>query len=314
MEAGGVGFRSLVIGGGLIFLICWAAGANPAPFDKVQVFCWDLTPTTTRVLQGLAEGLGQVLPVVSADGSSETGQRQVRRLRREKLRLLVVLGTPALILAAPVIKETPVVFAQVSDPYQTGAAYHPDQPEDHQANITGLASPPPLAEAIREFRRLFPTKSHWGLIYDPADGSSQELRQRLTLELAMAGQTLTVVAWHPSATAAGAVQELLAQGVEVAYLPPDGAASRYATALFAAGQAGKLVVINGNPGLREPGAILQVSLDYVALGRETAALVRRILAGEKPKNIPIATVKPLELTVAEDLLVRWLGYPPGRGQ
>lgn len=307
-------FRHIFLWAGLSWLSLsgLACGRQAAP--ALRVFCWDLTPTTIQVIEGLTAGLGQPLPVISADASYQTGEQQIRQLRQEKLSLLVVLGTPALILTAPAIKRTPVVFAMVADPFQTGAAYNPDQPEDHQDNITGLASPPPLKEAIQELRRLFPAKRHWGLIYDPADGSSQELRQHLTRELAAAEQTLTLVSWAQQPQAEAAVQELIRQGVEVAFIPPDGTAPRYAAALLAAGQNRKLLVVNGNPRVTGSGAVLHLTLDYEALGREAAALARRVLAGERPKNIPISTISPVKITVAEGLLNRWLGYPPGRGR
>ena len=70
-------------------------------------------------------------------------------MRRQRPRLLVVLGTPALMAVAPVEKQIPVVFALVGNPYFTGAAYFPDHPEDHQENVTGLATPAPLTAALQ---------------------------------------------------------------------------------------------------------------------------------------------------------------------
>lgn len=282
------------------------------PATPVKIFCWDLTPATVEVIRGLETGLGETLPVVTAAGSYETGAKLVRQLRRQNLKLLLVLGTPALILTAPEIKETPVVFAMVADPYQTGAAYHPDQPEDHQANITGLASPPPVAAAFENLLRLFPTKKHWGLIYDPADGSSQELRQLCLKEAATLGLTLTVISWRDQPSAPAAVQALMAQGVEVAFIPPDQAADRYAAELLAAGQNRRLLVVNGNPRLAGGGAVLSLTLDYEALGREAATLAKQVLAGKNPKSLPIQKAIPIRVSYNEDLLVRWLGYPPGR--
>ena len=64
----------------------------------------------------------------------------------------------------------------VADPYHSGAAYNKAHPNDHQENITGIASPPPLEEAMSN-PKLFPAKLEWGLLYDPAEGPSLELKQ-----------------------------------------------------------------------------------------------------------------------------------------
>ena len=77
------------------------------------------------------------------------GRETLRRLRQTNPRLLVVLGTPALLLAAPVVKQIPVVFGLVANPYFTGAAYDPAHPEIHQENVTGIASPAPLSAALQ---------------------------------------------------------------------------------------------------------------------------------------------------------------------
>ena len=77
----------------------------------------------------------------------------MRRARARQPRLLRVLGTPALLLVAPVVKNMPVVFGLVANPYFTGAAYDPAHPEIHQENITGIASPAPLDAALAAWRQ-----------------------------------------------------------------------------------------------------------------------------------------------------------------
>lgn len=296
--------------GGLWLFLGLLAACRAAPVQAVKIFCWDLTPAAKTVIRELEAGLGQQLPVVTAAGDYAAGAEIVRQLRQEKLRLLLVLGTPALLLTAAAIKQTPVVFALVADPYQTGAAYFPDRPEEHQDNITGLASPPPLAAAIRYGRQLLPGKRHWGLLYDPAEGAGQELSQIFARESAAAGLQLTRIPWTPAAGAAAAVRALEEQGVEVVFIPPDQAAASYAPAVLAAGRARRLLVINGNPRLGENGAVLSVTLDYEALGREAAVVAQQVLAGQSPKNLPLRVCQPLRVTTDEKLLAQWLGYPP----
>ncbi len=109
------------------------------------------------------------------------GRETLRRLRQANPRLLVVLGTPALLLAAPMVKQTPVVFGLVANPYFTGAAYDPAHPEIHQENVTGIASPAPLAAALQHGVSLLGPLS-WGLLYDPTDGVAVDLARRFETE------------------------------------------------------------------------------------------------------------------------------------
>ena len=155
----------------------------------------------------------------------------MRRLRQTNPRLLVVLGTPALLLAAPMVKQTPVVFGLVANPYFTGAAYDPAHPEIHQENVTGIASPAPLAAALQHGVSLLGPLS-WGLIYDPTDGVAVDLARRFESEAGRRGvkaltETSTAAATDAdgpgAAQAAGGEGDLPAPGGQRRPLRPPGA-------------------------------------------------------------------------------------------
>jgi putative ABC transport system substrate-binding protein len=214
-------------------------------------------------------------------------------------------------MLAPMEKRLPVVFAMVANPYFSNAAWDPKRPEFHQRNVTGLASPPPVAQAVRQATALVGPRS-WGLLYDPLDGAALEVAQtfaQLTKELGLT--SYTEESTRPEEDAA-ALRRLLARGATVLYLPPTTTASRYAGPVLALGRERRVLVVNGHPEVTEPGAILTVTLDYEALGREAAALARRVLAGESPAGIPIQETQPLKIQVDESLVRHWAGYPAPR--
>ncbi len=294
----------------VLLLICLPR--LPALAASPQVFCWEVTPQSQAVLAGLERVLQQSLPVSSAEGDPVKAEQLSRQLAQERYPVLIVLGTPALRAVAPRHKRFPVVFAMVADPFQTGAAYDPARPEDHQENTSGLASPPPLAEALHQAQTLFPGRQHWGMIYNPYEGVSVELSQILARLAREAGLTLTLRAATSAASAAAALQDLLQEGVQVFFLPPDGFAKTYAPTLLGWGRERRVLVVNGNPRQRAPGAVLSVTLDYEAVGEEVGRLVQRVLAGEKLKTIPIRQFSPARVEVDEALLQRWAGYPPAQ--
>lgn len=278
----------------------------------LQVFCWEVTPQSQAVLAGLERVLQQSLPVSSAEGDPAQAVLLSRQLAQECLSVLIVLGTPALMAVAPRPKRIPIVFAMVADPFQTGAAYDAARPEDHQEYITGLASPPPIREAIHQAQILFPSRKNWGMIYNPLEGASVELAQ-LTARLArQAGLTFILQAASTAAAAASALHELPQQGVQVVFLPPDRFSETYAATLLDLGQKRRVLVINGNPRLSPQGAVLSVTLDYQAVGEEAGRLVQQLLTGAKPKTIPIRQFSPARVKVDEALLQRWAEYPPAK--
>jgi len=275
----------------------------------ITVFCSPDSPRMQQALEGLRAGLGrEKLEVVCVPEFGGQGEEELRRVRSKRPRLLVVLGTPALMRVAAVEKRLPTVFALVADPYFTGAAYEPEHPEIHQENITGIASPPPLDAALEAGASLLGARS-WGLLSDPDDGVAAELKERFLKEAPDYGLRPLTAPGADAATDRRGLERLVAQGARVIYLPPTPSAARYAPLLMAWGRERRVMVVSGHPEFRQ-GAIIWVALDYRRLGVEAAALARRVLAGEAPAKIPIVEKAPLKIEVDEGLLRRWSGYPP----
>jgi putative ABC transport system substrate-binding protein len=296
----------------LLLALLVLGGCGPGSPGPVVVFCSPDSPRMRQAIDGLKTSLGkEPVQVVCVPEFGADAEERLRQVRRQRPRLLVVLGTPALRQVAPLEKHTPVVFALVGNPYFTGAAYFPAHPEDHQENLTGLATPPPLTAALKQGAGLL-GGGPWGMLYDPNDGVAVELARRFVQEAPACGiQPLTAA----SAGAAGdgpALARLLAKGARVLYLPPAPSAARYAPRLLDWGRRLKVLVVSGYPQGDHRGAVLWVAVDYRKLGEEAGALVRRVLSGEAPKNLPIVESTPLQVQVDEGLLRRWSGYPPAK--
>jgi putative ABC transport system substrate-binding protein len=291
----------------LTLLAIW--GCGPTASNPIVVFCSPDSPRMQQAIAALRATLPEApLEVVCAPEFGEGLKNSLRRLQQLKPRLLVVLGTPALMAVAPVEKHTPVVFALVADPYFTGAAYGPEHPEEHQENLTGLASPAPLEAALKQGAGLLGQTS-WGLLYDPNDGLAAELAVEFTQKAPQFGITPLVEASTGAATDPQVLKRLLGRGAKVIYLPPAASAGRYASLVLDRGRRLQVMVVSGYPEGSHQGALLWVALDYRRLGEEAAALARRILNGEAPKKIPIAQATPLKIEVDEKLLRHWSGYP-----
>lgn len=300
-----------LLGGVFWVLLLVSGGCQRQAGPQVQVFCVARTLRVDQVLQGFYRDWGAPAPpVLEAGGSWDRGKTLVQQLAAEPFELLIVLGTPALSLVAPKIKRRPVVFGMVADPYFTGAAYDRRHPEDHQGNITGIASPPPLAAALEQGARLLPQYRRWGLLYDSLEGSSLELRQQFEQLAPIYGLTPVVRPASSETAAEAGLNTLRGLGVRVVFIPPDQNARRYAPRLLEWGREQKLLVVNGHSDFQASGAILSVTTDYQAVGKLLAALARRVLQGEKPTHIPIQHETPLQVKVDEHLLRKWSSYPP----
>ena len=291
----------------LVVLLQAACGRAPGP---VIIFG---SPDSSRMRQavaGIQAKLGTAPgEVVYVPEFGSKGQETLTRLRDQHPRLLVVLGTPALLLVAPEVKKTPVVFGLVANPYFTGAAYEPAQPGLHQENLTGIATPAPLDAALQHGVSLL-GPGPWGLLYDPTDGVAADLAQSF-IKIAPRFKVQPLVeASSAAATDRTALERLIQRGARVIYLPPAASAARYAPLVLAWGREMKVPVVSSFPEGSHQGATLWVAVDYYRLGEEIGDLARRVLAGQAPKNLPITQKIPLKVETDDSLLRKWSGYPP----
>ncbi len=285
-------------------------GCGPGGPGPVVVFCSPDSPRMRQAVQGFTANLGAgPVEVISVPEFGVELKERLRQVRRQRPRLLVALGTPALMEVAQLEKRIPVVFALVGNPYFTDAAPEPQHPELHQENLTGLATPAPVRAALQQGAALLGGGT-WGLLYDPNDGVAAELARTFTRE-APNYRITPVTAESAAAPGDGpALAGLLAKGARVIYLPPAASAARYAPMLLQMGRDLKVRVVSSFPEGDPKGAALRVALDYRQVGEEAAALARRVLAGEAPRDIPITETQPLRVEADDTLLRRWSGYPP----
>ena len=216
----------------LILFILVFGNCGPPQNKPIIVFGSPDSPRLRQAVAGLKARLkAGPVEVVWVPEFGPEGRETLRRVRQANPRLLVVLGTPALLLAAPVVKQVPVVFGLVANPYFTGAAYDPAHPEIHQENVTGIASPAPLAAALQHGVSLLGQGS-WGLLYDPTDGVAVDLARRFETEARRFGvQPLTETSAAAAtdgdgldaADASGGPGDLPAPGAQRGPLRPPGA-------------------------------------------------------------------------------------------
>jgi len=289
-----------------------ACGCGPLQKQKSPIIVFG-SPDSPRLRQAVAGfkaklGAGPVEVVLVPEFGPEA-QETLRRVRQANPRLLVVMGTPALLLVAPVVKQIPVVFGLVANPYFTRAVYDPAHPEIHQENVTGIASPAPLTAALQHGISLL-GQGPWGLLYDPTDGVAVDVARRFETEAPRFGVHPLTETSAAATTDRDALERLMHRGARVIYLPPAPSAARYAPLVLAWGREMKGRVVSGLPQGTRKGAVLWVALDYRRLGEDLGDLARRVLAGERPQTIPIVEKTPLNVEVDETLARKWSGYPP----
>lgn len=233
---------------------------------------------------GYVEGTDVTFTYESAQGNPATAAQIARQLVGEAPAVIVAISTPSAQAIAAATKDIPVVFSAVTDPVAAQLVASIDAPG---ANITGVSDMAPVGDHIALIREITPDVKRLGVVYNPGEANSMSTLAALRTAGEAAGLTLVETTATKSADVQAAVRGLVGK-VDAIYVPTDNTiVSALESAVGVAAEA-KLPLYAGDVDSVDRGALAAVGFDYAQVGIETAAIVNRVLKGEKPGDIPVA--------------------------
>jgi putative ABC transport system substrate-binding protein len=222
--------------------------------------------------------------------------------------LIVTLTTPCLTAARATVRRTPVVFTYVYDPIAAGAG---TSRTEHDPNITGVGSFPPVGDTIALIQRLVPGVKSVGTLYNSSEANSRKVisvGRDLFREKGIKLEEATVTSTGEILQAA---QMLTHRNIQAIWVTGDNMALQGFDAVAKAARDAKLPLIINDPEFTDRGAVAAVGLGWYKAGQEAGKLAGRVLQGERPQGIPFAEVAEKKLVINQDM-ARTLGlkFPP----
>jgi putative ABC transport system substrate-binding protein len=202
-------------------------------------------------------------------------------LRASHPALVLAVGVRAAKAAAEGFADLPVVYCMVLDPGVNGIS---------GPNVTGVTLAIPVKRQIEGFKQVLPTLGRLGVVFSPA--KSGNLMEEARSAAAALGVTLLTESVQRSDQVPDALARLAGK-VDGLWLPPDATVVTKETFRLALelSLARKLPLMVFNSQFVKAGALLALSPDYAASGSEAARIVKLILSGKKPADIPTTAAR-----------------------
>ena len=168
---------------------------------------------------GYQDGHNCTIMLENAHGDMPTVNSIIDKFLQEKADIVVTISTACTQAAINKIKDRPVVFATVANPFIIGAG---KSETDHVANVTGVYGSVPMDKTMEVVRKILPGKLTIGAIWDSAQANSvfnaENLRKAAQAcdGVTFAGTTIT-----SSAEVYEAAVSLVQKGIGAFVLPPD---------------------------------------------------------------------------------------------
>ena len=239
----------------------------------------------------------------NANGDMPTVNTILDNFLLKNMDVIVPISTACAQPALTKIKDRPVVFATVADPFKIGAG---KSETDHLPNVTGIYGLAPMDKLIDVFRRIMPGPRVLGAMWDPAQVNSVVNIEALK-KVASAFDTLrfeeTTVT--TSAEVFQAASSLATRKIDAFVLSTDHTVFSAFESVVKAAASRRIPIFITDVERLADGALCALGYDYTSSGVQAAHLVDRILKGEKPSNIPFERYTKmtfgLNLDVAREL-------------
>ncbi len=243
--------------------------------------------------QGFTEGENLRVMHESAQGNTGIATQIARKFVGESPDVIVAIATPSAQTVAAAARDIPVVFSAVTDPVGAKLVKSLEAPG---ANITGVSDMLPIDRHLDMVLQVVPEAKNIGTVYNPGEANAVSLVNLLEERLAARGLNLVKAAATKTSEVLGAARSLVGKA-DAIYLTTDNTVISAAEAVISVGERADIPVFAADTATVSRGAVAALGFDYYNHGRQTGAMVVRILNGAKPADMPVETMDTLDLFV-----------------
>ncbi len=294
---------------GRVAHIAYLGASSPTALDPRQIEQFK----AGLAENGLVEGQNITVDYLWAEGSTERMQQIAAELARRDLDIIVTAGPQPMRALLATGMKTPIVFAILNDPISDGFVKNLARPG---GNVTGLSMAGTDLEGKRleVLRDAVPAVTNVMVLHDPSMGTSALGDVRAAAQ-ALALKFMIVEA-NDDAKFAKAFATAHAQGANGVATMASPIFNFQRKKLIALAMQYRLASIWETSAYVRDGGLLSYGPSFPDMYRRSVGYVAKILAGQKPADLPVQqpvkfelavnqqTAKALSLTIPQAVLLR----------
>jgi ABC-type uncharacterized transport system substrate-binding protein len=251
--------------------------------------------------EGMEPGRDYVFKASSAQGDLATLPNLVDAALDAKAKIIVTLQDATLQVAVKRVKDTPIVFDILSDPFAAGAG---TSDSVHLPNVTGVYSPgfgdPEQERRIELIKRVAPKARRVGVLFTPGEQLSVDLKNRLSSAAKKAKLDVVAVPLNTPSDAAEATNVLIGKKVDAIEIYGNAAHGGFESIIKIAKEK-KIPVFSPSPFEIMKGATAALYPDFQEGSVVAGKMIARILKGESPAKIPFFRLETVKTKLASDV-------------
>ncbi|MDX2194047.1 MAG: ABC transporter substrate-binding protein [Gemmatimonadales bacterium] len=235
---------------------------------------------------GLERGTDYEFKVSSAQGDLAALPALIDAAIDAKADVIVTLQDATLQAAVQRVKDRPIVFHVLADPFAAGAG---TSDSAHLPNITGVYSPgfgdPEQTRRIELIRRVVPKAKKLGILFTPGEPLAVSLKDKLAEAAKQAGLAVEAVPVNAVSEGTQAATALVDRKVDAIEIFGNAAHGAFESIITVA-KAKKVPVFSPSPFEIMKGATAALYPDFQEGGAVAGGMIGKILKGTSPAAIP----------------------------
>lgn len=283
-------------------LLVFASAAHSADQQTVAITQIVEHPALDAVYQGIKDELaergyeeGKNLKVMheSAQGNAAIASQIARKFVGAGPDVIVAIATPSAQTMVAAARKTPVIFSAVTDPVAAKLVKSLKSPG---SNVSGVTDMLPIERHLDLLQRAMPDAKRIGTVYNPGEANAVALVELIDEALKERGLELVKAAATKTSEVLGAARSLVGKA-DAIYLTTDNTVISAVEAVISVGESASIPVFAADTATVSRGAVAALGFNYYDHGRQTGAMVARVLEGAKPGSMDVESVNTLELFV-----------------
>jgi ABC-type uncharacterized transport system substrate-binding protein len=303
--------RRLVLGVSLIVaasaVLLWAdldrrVTQGPREVRRVAILQHASTTLLDDGAQGIIDGLAErgfsdggtiAIERFNSHGDMATGDAIARQVTSGDYDLVITVSTPSMQAVANNNREgrVPHIFGIVADPFSAGIGLNAADPNDHPKHMTGQSTFLPVKDTFELAQQMLPGLQRVGVAWNPAESNSEAFVKKAREACAELGLTLLEANVDGSAAVTDSINSLISRNAQVLWVGGDNTMMAAIDSAIATARRGGIPVITITPGKPDRGSLIDVGLDFYAVGKMTGGLAADVLDGADIAAIPVTDVK-----------------------
>lgn len=258
-----------------------------------------------------AQGMGDKIEIITknANGDMSLLPSIMQELVNDKVDMIVPISTPAAQAARAATTTIPIVFSAVSNPIEAGLVTSFDATT---GNITGVSNSIPIEDIFKLAGTITPNAKVYGFVYNSSEVNSTSGIAKAKAYCDQNGLKYKEATITSTADLQQAATSLVGH-IDAFFTPNDNTVASAMATYVQVATAAKLPIYAGADSMVKDGALATVGIDYTKLGKQTAAMIIRVVNGQAIKDnhveqvaeyanmINMATADKLGITISDEL-------------